>query len=518
MTLHAPFVASSRRFGERPAVKTAEGASVSYGELAALTDRIRDALRARGVTAGDRVGIHLPKSVDSVAVILGVLKTGAVYVPVDPASPPARAAYILHDCAVRLMVTEQPKAAHLVQELARVGASPEAVSLGSVGDGRGVRDWLQTIASVPSGETAHPTMDSPAYILYTSGSTGNPKGVVISHRAALSFVDWCSDTFTPSPDDRFSSHAPFHFDLSIHDIYLPLKHGASVLLIGEQLAKDPLGLAQLIETERLTVWYSTPSTLAALEEHGRLERHDCTSLRHVLFAGEVFPIQRLRRLMERWPRARYFNLYGPTETNVCTWYEVPGPLPPERTEPLPIGRVCAHYRARVVEGIEAVARGERGELLINGPGVMTGYWNLPDQNQRAFQIGEEGERWYHTGDVVSEQPDGTLLFFGRRDRMVKRHGYRIELGEIEAGLGRHPAVASAAVVARPDEASGVVIHAFLKLRGPQRPSIVDLKRFCMQELPQYMSPDRFAFVDAIPQTSTHKTDYQALLAMAGGTR
>lgn len=511
--LHHGFMESSNRWPERPAVRETEGAALTYRELDALTDRVRDALRAAGVTAGDRVGIYLPKTVDSVAVILGALKAGAAYVPVDPGSPPARAAYILHDCTVRVIVTAATLVAALRSELDTLAGAPDVVVLDPVGGGRGVARWLEALGPIPGGETARPPLDDPAYILYTSGSTGKPKGVVVSHRAAVSFVDWCSATFAPTADDRFSSHAPFHFDLSIHDLYVTLKHGASVVLIGEDLGKDPRRLAALIEAERLTIWYSTPSILSLLEEHGRLERYDCRSLRYILFAGEVYPIPRLRRIMERWPWPRYFNLYGPTETNVCTWYEVPRPLPPAWTEPLPIGRPCAHYRPRVVDGDRPVAPGEHGELLMSGPGVMSGYWNLPDQNARAFVAGADGIRWYRTGDVVSEQPDGTLLFHGRRDRMVKRRGYRIELGEIESGLARHPGIAAAAVVARPDETSGVVIEAFVAPLGSERPSIVELKRFCTEALPGYMAPDRFTFLDEIPQTSTDKTDYQALLAI-----
>jgi amino acid adenylation domain-containing protein len=515
MVLHQGFVESSSRYPDRPAVKESAGTGLTYRELDALTDRARDALVSCGVTMGDRVGVYLPKSADSVAVILGALKAGAAYVPVDPGSPTTRAAYILHDCTVRVIVTETALVASLQSELNKLGGgAPVVIALDGVGGGSGLAHWLDALGAIPRAETVRPPLDDPAYILYTSGSTGKPKGVVVSHRAAVSFVDWCSATFAPTPDDRYSSHAPFHFDLSIHDLYVSLKHGASVVLIGEDLGKDPRRLAALIEAERLTIWYSTPSILSLLEEHGRLERYDCRSLRIVLFAGEVFPVPRLRQVMNRWPWPRFCNLYGPTETNVCTWHEVPRPLPPEWTEPLPVGRPCAHYRPLVVEGDRPVAPGERGELLMSGPGIMTGYWNLPDQNARAFMVGEDGVRWYRTGDVVSEQPDGTFLFHGRRDRMVKRRGYRIELGEIESGLARHPAIAAAAVVARPDEASGVIIHAFLAPRGRGRPSIVDLKRFCMEALPAYMAPDRFTVLDTIPQTSTDKTDYQALLALA----
>ena len=513
MALHDGFIDACRRFPDRPAVKEPGEPALTYGELGRLTDRVRDALLQAGVVPGDRVGVYLPKTVDSVAAVLGALKAGAAYVPVDPGSPAARAAYILTNCAVRLVITDRSLAAPLADELGRAGASVSMRVLEGVGNGAGVSAWLDTLGPVAPGLTAHPDLDAPAYLLYTSGSTGLPKGVVISHRAAQAFVDWCAATFRPTEEDRFSSHAPFHFDLSIHDLYVSLRCGACVVLIGEELGKEPKRLAELIAAERLTIWYSTPSILSLLEEHGRLERHDCRSLRIVLFAGEVFPIPRLRRVLERWPWPRFCNLYGPTETNVCTWYEVPRPFPPERTEPLPIGAACAHYRPLVVSGDQPVAPGEAGELLMSGPGLMTGYWNLPERNAAAFWTAPDGVRWYRTGDVVSEQPDGSFLFHGRRDRMVKRRGYRIELGEIESGLARHPALAGVAVIARPDDVSGVVIHAFLAPRGQERPSIVDLKRFCSEELPRYMVPDRFAFIDAIPQTSTNKTDYQALGAM-----
>jgi len=481
-------------------------ASVSYHEFDVLTDRLRDRLRALGVRPGDRIGVCLPKSIDSVATLFGAQKSGAVHVPVDASAPVARNAYIFRDCAVRAVVVDAIKADALREAL-----DPD-VALLALDFSAGplpLRRALEGGAAAP-GMDHQPAPDDLAYILYTSGSTGQPKGVTITQRNATAFIDWCSDLFAPRDEDRFSSHAPFHFDLSVLDIYVPLKHGATLVLVSETNGKEPMAMAELIARERITVWYSAPSILALLCQFGHLERHDYSALRLVLFAGEVFPIRHLRELKRLVPHPRYFNLYGPTETNVCTWYEVPAWIDPDRTEPYPIGRACAHYRHRVVDTDEReVVTGEPGELWISGPGVMQGYWNLPERNADVFRSDPDGTQWYRTGDLVVEPPDGELIFHGRRDRMVKKRGYRIELGEIEAALYRHPEIKEAAVVARPDEESGVRIRAFLAAGGAKL-SIIRLKQFCAENLLSYMIPDEFIVLDVLPKTSTSKTDYQAL--------
>jgi acyl-coenzyme A synthetase/AMP-(fatty) acid ligase len=331
-------------------------------------------------------------------------------------------------------------------------------------------------------------------------------------------VDWCSSVFAPTEDDRFSSHAPFHFDLSILDLYLSIKHGATVVLIGEEVGKQPLLLAALIAEQRLTVWYSTPSILYLLAKFGRLARFDHSSLRLVLFAGEVFPIKHLRALKALWSHPRYFNLYGPTETNVCTFLEIPHDIPDAQTEPFPIGYTCPNDNARVVdEDFQDVPRGDLGELCISGGTVMQGYWNLPERTAKSFLPDPDGIRWYRTGDLVRESEDGCFDYVGRRDRMVKRRGYRVELAEVEMALYRHPSITAAAVVAIPDEESGARLDAFIVCASGTRCSVIELKQFCAANLPAYMSPDRFVFRDEFPQTSTGKIDYQGLIAVASSS-
>jgi amino acid adenylation domain-containing protein len=519
MVLHELLDRSAQNHPDNVVVDESGDKTITYQNLVTLSNHLRDRLCHLGVQPGDRVGIYLHKSIDAVASIFGVLKTGAAYVPVDPGAPVSRNAYIFSDCSVKVVVTEDRFAEGLRAEIGQNANGPSFIVLEGSSGGMSLRKALkeaQVKDPAPEAKVDPPALDYLAYILYTSGSTGKPKGVQLTHRAAISFIDWCSETFVPTEHDRFSSHAPFHFDLSILDIYVPIKHGATLVLIGEQVGKEPNQLAALISEKRITCWYSTPSILSLLAQYGKLEQHDYSALRIVNFAGEVFPIKHLRALKELLPELRYFNLYGPTETNVCTFYEVPADIPNERTQPFPIGKVCSHLQSRVVdEQGREVSVGQEGELVISGPGVMQGYWNLPERTAKAFLVDPSGQRWYRTGDMVTEEADGNYTFLGRRDRMVKKRGYRVELGEIEVGLYRHPAVKEAAVIALSDDENGVRIKAFLSCKKDKRPSIVELKRFCVDNLPIYMVPDLFSFQDVLPKTSTDKINYQKLTESSG---
>ncbi|MEZ5328872.1 MAG: amino acid adenylation domain-containing protein [Verrucomicrobiales bacterium] len=497
------FAQSVADFARNPAVvDPSTGDQLTYAELDLASDKMATALVAAGVQEGDRIGLCLPKSVHAVVALLGVLKAGAAYVPVDAGSPPQRNAFIFADCAVRCVIAAEASVPALMEH----GDYVQDAQLEG-----GHTLLVQTLKENPE-----PSPDL-AYVLYTSGSTGSPKGVMLTHGNALSFVDWCIREFQPTPEDRFSSHAPFHFDLSILDLYVPLLNGASIVILNEALGKNPAALAECIESQGITCWYSTPSILRLLVELGKLDQRDLSSLRLINFAGEVFPIKYLRALKEIAPHPAYYNLYGPTETNVCTFYRIPDTIPADRTEPYPIGYCCDNDRARVVdtEGCD-VATGEEGELVIQGGTVMLGYWNLPQRTDEAYfgTINDTGGQWYRTGDVVRELIDvpGCYLYSGRRDRMIKRRGYRVELGEIEAAYHRYPAMREAAAIAVPDEAEGMIVRVFLVWDSNEgkAPSTIRLKAYAAKNLPPYMIPDRFVYLDALPQTSTDKTDYQKL--------
>jgi amino acid adenylation domain-containing protein len=480
--------------------------SITYRELDAAVDRLAARLHDQGIAPGDRVGIYLDKSLAAVIAIFAVLRVGAVYVPLDPASPVKRIASVIDDCRMRGLITVQKKLLALAPELSS--------------------DSLQTIlvdqAAVPPSDdsgavplaaqgTHTGDADDLAYILYTSGSTGRPKGVMISQRAALAFIDWAAAFVELHAGDRVASHAPFHFDLSIFDLFAAIKVGAAVVLVPSELIIFPRSLADWIERQAITVWYSVPSALTRLVLQGGLERHGFAHLNRILFAGEVFPLAHLRDLQRAIPHARCFNFYGPTETNVCIACEV-GHVSPDRTLPVPIGRACAGARLLILnEEGRPCAVGEIGELYVAGDTLMRGYWGMPAQTVEALAALPEHERytgyagvWYRTGDLVFQEQDETCHFCGRRDMQVKIRGYRIELGEIETVMARHPAVAEVAVASV--AAGESLLTAFVVVRPGAVVDAAALLRFCAEYLPSYMVPGVIEFRSALPLTSTGKLD------------
>lgn len=487
---------------------TGTDCALTYAELDALSNRCANALRRQGVVPGDRVGIDLEKSPAAIVAMLGILKTGASYVPLDPRAPARRSAYIVGDCGLAGLATTPERLSRLAPELGRVPAA--RVLFGDTA-AVGWQDFDRDPASPPpESGVAEQVL---AYILYTSGSTGQPKGVMLSHRAALAFVDWAVAYFRLRPEDVLASHAPLHFDLSIFDIFAGLAAGARVALVPPAASVFPRGLADWIAGQHISVWYSVPSVLAQLALKGGLERHGGAAPRLVLFAGEVFPVPHLRQLMQLWPAARYFNLYGPTETNVCTVYAVPG-VPAEDAPPLPIGTACAGHEVLALRADgQPAAEGEEGEMYISGPGLMEGYRGAPELTGRVLgphPLRRGAPPAYRTGDIVRRDTGGNYHFIGRRDLQVKSRGYRIELGDIEATLHNCPDIAEAVVVALPHAEFGSLLHAVVIPRPGANPVRATLAAWCAGQLPPYMVPTAFTFRTELPRTPNGKVDRRAL--------
>jgi amino acid adenylation domain-containing protein len=520
---------SAQNFPDRPAVVFGDR-SISYRELDELTNKVARILADEGVKRGDRVGIYMNKCESSVVSIYGILKAGAVYVPLDANAPEPRIAYIIDNCNIRCMLTSTAKA----ETAASLAGQTKSLRTAILMDDKKVPtgntslrmiSWKDVLSYHDASLPWNPSIETDlAYILYTSGSTGTPKGVMITHLNVLTFIRWVADRFQPGPDDRFSNHAPLHFDLSTLDIFTAMMVGASVYPVPESLSVFPVRLADWIDKSKISIWYSVPSILSMMVLHGMLDRLKFEKLRIVFFAGEVFPVKYLRELMKLVPRPGYYNLYGPTETNVITWYQVPD-LPAEQTKPIPIGKACENMEVFALgdDGTVVTAPGKEGELVGRGSFVAMGYWGDPEKTAKGFVPNPVqphfGERIYRTGDIVMLDERGDYIYVGRRDHMIKSRGYRIEIGEIEAAIYSHPEIKEAAVIPIPDEIITNKIKAYVVLQNGKALDATDIRGFCSEKLPHYMVPEIIEFRDDLPKTSTGKINKPALVAESlGSTR
>lgn len=479
MQLQDIYRSAARAAPDTVAVEAPDG-HATYAEIDVFANRVAHALVARGVASGDRVGLWLDKSVAAIAAMQGILRIGAAYVPLDPVGPVGRAQTIAADCGLRIVVTDEERAA---QDL-----GVEALALTEARFG-----------GLPGPDTSPPTPasdpDALAYILYTSGSTGTPKGVCLSHRNALSYIDWAAAAVDARPGDRFSNHAPFHFDLSVFDVYVSASARATLVIIPEGSAYLPKRLVATMIDARISVWYSVPSALIMMMAHGKWPARAVEHTpRVVVFAGEPFPIDDLRQLRDLLPNTRLWNFYGPTETNVCTAYEVHALDPEARS--IPIGGPASSDTCYALRPDGAPAGpGEEGELIVEGPTVMLGYWGRPPLPSRR----------YATGDRVRVRADGGFDYLGRKDQMVKVRGHRVELGEVEAVLAEHPAVRHVAVAVTGSSTAAKLV-AFVVPDTDTVPGILDLKRFSAPKLPRYMLVDRVRALPELPRTRNGKLD------------
>lgn len=522
--LHHIIDETALRYPDKDAFRFKDS-SLSYAALAQRASCLALVLNDRGVRPGDRVGIYLRKSLETAVAVFGIMKAGAAYVPLDPELPTARLAAILSDADIRHVVTQDALSARLHTLVAETDDTDLQCLIGPTRQDRDAtgHDGLDTVpwAEVnQASKTWHPTSqpgpDHMAYLMYTSGSTGLPKGIVHTHASGLSYARCAADVYELRAEDRLSGFPPLHFDQSTFDYFSGPLAGATTVIIPEAHMMMPASLSKLMEDERLSVWYSVPYVLTQLLLRGVLASRDLRTLRWVLFGGESFPPKHLRALMQQWPHARFSNVYGPAEVNQCTFYHVPAPPEPS-TEAIPIGSAWPEAECLVLNGDRPVPEGDTGELVVRTSTMMQGYWNRPRLNAQAFyQRVHHGvaETFYRTGDLVRRDQDGTLWFLGRKDRQIKARGYRIELSEVETALLHHPDVENAAAYAIPDGNGLKRIEAVITVKPDASADPEAVRAEAARHLPSYALPATIDILDRFPRTSTGKIDHRALRIQA----
>ena len=511
LCIHELFEAQAKRTPDAVAVQF-ENQNLTYKELNKRADKVAKALTAQGVKPGALVGLFVSRSVEMLAGLLGVLKAGGAYLPLDPSFPAERIAFMLADSNASVVLT----LSHLLPEMPEHNA--QIICL----------DALDEVKTKRSKKSKASTNDL-AYVIYTSGSTGKPKGVQIHHRAVVNFLCSMQKDLEINADDSLLAVTTLSFDIAVLELLLPLTVGAKVVIANSEVAADGALLAKSLDESRITFMQATPASWRLLLEAGWKGKPDLK----ILCGGEALTKDLAEKLLQRG--AQLWNVYGPTETTIwSTIYRVDS-IQSGISNTVPIGRPIANTQIYILDSnLQPVPVGVIGDLYIGGDGVSRGYLNRPELTAERFlprpdslspwerarvRVREKGEGTgvgeliYKTGDLARYLPDGNIEFFGRSDQQVKVRGYRIETGEIEVALASHPSVKQAVVVAWKERSSEASLVAYVAPAVPEKEADASqLREFLRAKLPEYMIPSLFVNLESLPLTPNGKVDRKALPA------
>jgi amino acid adenylation domain-containing protein len=495
-----------------------KGERMSYGRLEEISNQLARMLIEGGCRRGDRVCLLLPKSPAAIAAILGVLKADCIYVPLDPSCPVLRLAKIVETCENRWILAGG-SASPVLKDLAGNCRPGSALRIGWLDEGGAAGENSKPAFSIAdlsvfSGEPLDSgnTSSDPAYIMFTSGSTGSPKGVVITHSNVIHFIEWAVPYFGLSETDRLSGHSPLHFDLSVFDIFGAFAAGAELHLVAPELNVLPNKLADFIRDSELTQWFSVPSVLNYMAKFDVVKANDFPALKRLLWCGEVLPVPALTYFMKRLPHVSFTNLYGPTEATIASSYYAVPDCPVGERVAVPIGRPCGGENLFVLdEKMHPVERGGTGDLYIQGAGLSPGYYKDPEKTDEVFLRNpfnsDPSDRLYKTGDLAKVGEDGLVYFLGRVDSQIKSRGHRIELGEVSTALASLKFLQESAVVAIPTNGFEGVIICCAYVALPHRDvSPATLRSELSKVLPRYMLPTRWIAMHELPKNANGKID------------
>ena len=483
--------------------------SLSFREADEFSNAFARALQAAGVARGQFVPFFMDKSVRSILSILSILKADCAYVPIDFKSPGQRMQSILKATEARVVIVDDESQA-VFEELIPVVERPVLLNISQFKP-----------ADVVPVRSQNLSIDV-AYVLFTSGSTGVPKGVMIPHKAIIDYIEWCVEVYALSEDDVVSNHAPLYFDNSTFDLYCAFKTGATLHLVHEELNVVLPRLVNWLSDRKISTFFCVPSVLTLLLRSRRLKADSFPRMRHIIAAGEVLPRDILAEWMEKYPHVQFTNMYGPTEITVDCSYHILHEKPGKDLLSIPIGKARNNMElfVRTAGGELSQAIGAEGELLVRGTSVAYGYLGDTERTQKAF-IQNPLNRFFHdplycTGDLVRVDENADYLFLGRADDQIKFLGYRIELGEIEASLvgidGVHEGVVvfnNSAVEAERE------LGALVSLDDGF--SLDDLRHALQKRLPGYMVPTRFKITgEDFPRTANGKYDRKQTLKIVFG--